>query len=60
MAAVAKELIAQAIEECVLLAPCAQQVRAVAMVTVPPRLLCAERIGSLKLRGLWWRRDRTL
>ena len=53
MAAVAKELIAQAIVERVLLAPCALQLRAIAMVAVPPGLLCAEHIGRLELRGVW-------
>ncbi len=37
MAAVAKELIAQTIEERILLAPCALQLRAIAMVTVLER-----------------------
>ena len=38
LAAIAKKLIAQAVKQCVLLSPCALQLRAIAMVAVPARL----------------------
>lgn len=50
VASIAKELIAQPIEEPVLIGSRALELAAIAMVAKPSRLLCAKRIGRGKVR----------